>query len=314
MALGSAAEWGGARGGLGRGCPRQRWLCARTAIASALQATHTGCVRGTAHIHHDSGPRKRPAASCQGRAPAGCICSGRAQVHAHVPRPGLPGAGHGAGPCGAVQGRPARRRGGIGGALDEYWEAPGRELGGAFAAPARARERTAAAASWWTPSLDRSALDAWARFPQEELRHPAAAQVALVTHALAAAAVLREEGGIDAASAQGTLVNSVLGHSVGEISACAAAGALSLPDAVRLAVSTSARPLSARPRSCACVRQTVCVCTCVCGAARPPCRRRGGCCRCHCGRLASLNRPAPLHSTQQSSPRAPSRQLSQASM
>ncbi|KAA0165445.1 hypothetical protein FNF27_07648 [Cafeteria roenbergensis] len=69
----------------------------------------------------------------------------------------------------------------------------------------------------------------------EELRHPAAAQVALVTHALAAAAVLREEGGIDAASAQGTLVNSVLGHSVGEISACAAAGALSLPDAVRLA-------------------------------------------------------------------------------
>ena len=57
--------------------------------------------------------------------------------------------------------------------------------------------------------------------PQEELRHPAAAQVALVTHALAAAAVLRAEGGIDAASAQGALVDSVLGHSVGEISACA---------------------------------------------------------------------------------------------
>ena len=66
--------------------------------------------------------------------------------------------------------------------------------------------------------------------PEDELTLTENAQPALMAVSMAALAALREEGGLDLASA----ASYVAGHSLGEYSALAAAGTFSLADTARL--------------------------------------------------------------------------------
>ena len=99
----------------------------------------------------------------------------------------------------------------------------GKELAGAFAAARLAFEELDDALNH---GLSRLMFEG----PEEDLTLTENAQPALLAVSMAVTRVLAEEGGVHVGAAS----RFVAGHSLGEYSALAAAGALTLPDAVRL--------------------------------------------------------------------------------
>ena len=99
----------------------------------------------------------------------------------------------------------------------------GKELAGAFAAARHAFEEV-------DDALDHRLSRLMFEGPEEDLTLTENAQPALLAVSMAVTRVLAEEGGVHVSAAS----RFVAGHSLGEYSALAAAGALTLPDAVRL--------------------------------------------------------------------------------
>ena len=99
----------------------------------------------------------------------------------------------------------------------------GKELAGAFAAARHAFEEV-------DDALDHRLSRLMFEGPEEDLTLTENAQPALLAVSMAVTRVLAEEGGVHVSAAS----RFVAGHSLGEYSALAASGALTLPDAVRL--------------------------------------------------------------------------------